>query len=112
MTENRGNHFDVVTADGCMLAVKYARIKSGNFREEWEGFHHYDNSFCIDTLLHTDFHVGVLDITIYHASIGELSKGWYEGSKYLVEYYSKLGLIFPITKDSISVWKKNINNKN
>jgi hypothetical protein len=112
MVEHRGNHFDIVTADGCMLAVKYARLKQGKFREEWEGFHHYDNSFCIDTLIHTDFDVGVLDITIYHASIGEINKGWHEGSKYLMKHYSDLGLTFPITKVGVLAWKRSINIKN
>lgn len=107
MVENRGNHFDLVVVDGCMLAIRYGRILEGKFREgEWTGWHHYDNSYCLDTLLYTDYKVGVLDITIYHASIGELDDGWVEGAHYLKEHYTNLGLVFPITIDSIMKWKK------
>lgn len=106
MVENRGNHFDIVVADGCMLAVRYDRLLKGKFRDnEWEGYHHYDNSFCLDTLLYTDYKVAVLDITIYHASIGELDEGWVEVSNYLKNHYMNLGLNFPIDINEIKRWK-------
>lgn len=105
MFERVGYFDDVVVVDGCFFAVRGKLVKQLKFRD-MDGYHQYENSYCIDTLLKTDFKVAVADIFIQHESEGPVSKEWYENGQKLFNEYSDMGMTFPLTTDTIKLFKQ------
>lgn len=95
---------DMVVVDGCMIAVKGKLAKIQKWDEDITGFHFYDNKYCLDTLMNTDYKVAVADALIAHLSEGGLSKSWYDNANSMKEYINKIGYSLPLTV-------KQINNK-
>lgn len=93
---NKGVFNDVlketVIVDGLFFMVHKGRIKK-KFDEQFEGFHFYDISFCVENFLE-GVKIGVTTkIELTHKSIGMINKKW-EKNKLLFEalYEKKLPL--------------------
>lgn len=83
---------DVVVVDGLFFAVHKQRIKK-DFNEEFNGFHFYDISFCVENFLE-GVKIGVTTrFGVTHKSIGMTNKQW-EKNKLFFEalYGNKLPL--------------------
>lgn len=79
---------DVVVVDGLFFMVHKGRIKK-EFNEQFEGFHFYDLSFCVDNYLE-GVKIGVttkFDIT--HKSIGMTNKKWEKNKLFFEALYDK-----------------------
>jgi hypothetical protein len=86
---------DVVIVDGLFFAVHKGRIKKG-FDEQFEGFHFYDISFCVENFLE-GVKIGLTTkVSLTHKSIGITNIKW-EKNKLLFEalYDKKLPLVTP-----------------
>jgi len=87
---------DVVIVDGLFFMVHKGRIKKG-FDEQFEGFHFYDISFCVENFLE-GVKIGLTTkIGLTHKSIGMTNKKW-EKNKLFFEalYDKKLPLVTPL----------------
>lgn len=87
---------DVVIVDGLFFAIHKGRIKKG-FDEQFEGFHFYDISFCVENFLE-GVKIGLTTkIGLTHKSIGVTNKKW-EKNKLFFEalYDKKLPLVTPL----------------
>jgi len=87
---------DVVIVDGLFFAVHKGRIKK-RFDEQFEGFHFYDISFCVENFLE-GVKIGLTTkIGLTHKSIGVTNKKW-EKNKLFFEalYDKKLPLVTPL----------------
>jgi glycosyltransferase involved in cell wall biosynthesis len=74
---------DVVVVDGLFFIVHKNRIKK-EFNEQFDGFHFYDISFCVENHLE-GVKVGLTTkFEVTHKSIGEVNKKW-EKNKLLFE---------------------------
>lgn len=79
---------EVVVVDGLFFMVHKQRIKK-NFNEEFEGYHFYDISFCVENFLE-GVKIGVttrFDIT--HMSIGMTNKKWEKNKLFFEALYDK-----------------------
>ena len=66
---------DVVVVDGLFFMVHKGRLKK-KFNEEFEGFHFYDISFCVENYLE-GVKIGVTTkFSVTHKSIGIVNKQW------------------------------------
>jgi hypothetical protein len=75
-----------VIIDGLFIAVSKKKLKS-NFVEEFEGFHFYDLSFCLENFL-KNVKVGVItNIRLTHKSIGMTNEKWENNRQKFVEKY-------------------------
>jgi len=86
---------DVVIVDGLFFVVHKGRIKKG-FDEQFEGFHFYDISFCVENFLE-GVKIGLTTkVSLTHKSIGVTNIKW-EKNKLLFEalYDKKLPLVTP-----------------
>jgi GT2 family glycosyltransferase len=72
--------------DGLFIAVNKNKLKS-SFNEEFDGFHFYDLSFCIDNFNEL-VKIGVIsNIDILHKSIGNVNEDFFNAkSKFLMHY--------------------------
>ena len=100
---------DMVVVDGCMIAVKGKLSKIQKWDESIPGFHFYDNKYCLDTLMNTDYKVAVADALIAHLSDGGLSKSWHDSAKSMKEYINKIGYSLPLTVKQINNKKEILN---
>lgn len=92
--------------DGLFMAVHTKRI-SKHFDNDFEGFNHYDTSFCISNYIDGKCKIGVTtNIRMAHNSIGETKPNWFDNLQKLNE---KFGEYYPlnVVKD-----KKRRNNEN
>ena len=79
---------DVVVVDGLFFIVHKNRIKK-EFNEEFEGFHFYDISFCVENHLE-GVKVGLTTkFEITHKSIGEVNKKWEKNKLFFEALYGK-----------------------
>ena len=84
---------EVCVIDGLFMAVHKNRITQ-NFDTDFQGFNHYDTSFCIDNYLDGECKIGVTtNIRVAHNSIGETKIEWFVNKNLLNEKYSEY---FPI----------------
>jgi hypothetical protein len=102
---------DVVGVDGLCMVVSGKAIRDSEITfdtETFKGNHFYDLSFCLDLLL-AGYDIAVADILLYHQSEGasNVSEEWTKERDKFVNKYKTLGLTFPITKESIKVWREN-----
>lgn len=97
---------DMLLVDGCMIAVKGKLAKQLKWDETIYGYHHYDNKYCFDTLMETDFKIAVIDTLIAHVSEGDLTEGWREQAISLHQIYINKGIEFPITLKTINEHKQ------
>jgi hypothetical protein len=105
MSDRIGYFDDMVVVDGCFLVVRGALAKTLQFRSDMDGYHQYENSYCIDTHLKTDYKVSVADILVQHESEGQMPEDWFTNGKKLFKEYSDIGLKFPLTVKSIKQFK-------
>jgi hypothetical protein len=99
---------DIIVVDGCIFAVRAKVLKDGiRFDESFNGFHFYDITFCLDTLLKTEWKICVADILIKHKSsgMGSLTKEWFEAKNKTIKKYKDIGLTFPVTTESLRKYK-------
>ena len=74
--------------DGLFMAVHTKRI-SKHFDNNFEGFNHYDTSFCLDNYIDGKTKIGVTtNIRMAHNSIGETKPNWFENLQKLNEKFS------------------------
>ena len=79
---------DVVVVDGLFFIVHKNRIKK-EFNEEFEGFHFYDISFCVENYL-DGVKVGLkTKFEVTHKSIGEVNKKWEKNKLFFEALYGK-----------------------
>jgi hypothetical protein len=79
---------DVVIVDGLFFMVHKNRIKK-EFNEEFDGFHFYDISFCVDNLLE-GVKIGLTTkINLTHKSIGVPNKKWEKNKLFFEAIYEK-----------------------
>lgn len=79
---------DVVVVDGLFFIVHKNRIKK-EFNEEFEGFHFYDISFCVENYL-DGVKVGLTTkFEVTHKSIGEVNKKWEKNKLFFEALYGK-----------------------
>jgi hypothetical protein len=79
---------DVVVVDGLFFIVHKNRIKK-EFNEEFEGFHFYDISFCVENHLE-GVKVGLTTkFEVTHKSIGEINKKWEKNKLFFEAIYGK-----------------------
>jgi hypothetical protein len=102
MSDRIGFFDNMVVVDGCFMAIRGSLAKSLQFRTNMDGYHHYENSYCIDTLLRTEFKVAVVDIFIQHESEGPLSEDWFNSGQKLLKEYTGMGLEFPLTSENLN----------
>lgn len=100
---------DMVVVDGCMMAVKGKLAKIQEWDETVPGYHFYDNKYCLDVLMNTDYKVAVADALIAHLSEGGLSKSWHDSAAHMKEYINKLGYSLPLTVKQINNKKETLN---
>ncbi len=86
---------DVVVVDGLFFMVHKGRIKKG-FDEQFEGFHFYDISFCVENFLE-GVKIGVTTkFGVTHKSIGITNKKWEKNKLFFEALYDKnLPLVVP-----------------
>lgn len=92
--------------DGLFMAVHTKRI-SKHFDNDFEGFNHYDTSFCISNYIDGKCKIGVTtNIRMAHNSVGETKPNWFDNLQKLNEKFSEY---YPlnVVKD-----KKRRNNEN
>lgn len=84
---------EVILVDGVFFAVDKTKLKS-SFNENYEGFHFYDVTFCVDNFL-KGVKVGVTTmVRVNHKSIGMTNEAWEANRvKFSEEYKDNL----PIT---------------
>ncbi len=82
---------DMLIVDGCMMAIRGDLLKKQKFDESIKGYHHYDNSYCLDTIINTDYKVAVGDLDILHLSEGDVNKEWESQAKILLNKYINKG---------------------
>jgi len=79
---------DVVIVDGLFFMVHKGRIKK-EFNEQFEGFHFYDISFCVENFLN-DIKIGLTTkFGITHKSVGETNKKWEKNKLFFEALYDK-----------------------
>ena len=79
---------EVCVIDGLFMAVCRDRI-SKPFDESFEGFNHYDTSFCLANYVEGYPKIGVTtNIRLAHKSIGETKQNWHDNLKLLNEKYN------------------------
>jgi len=79
---------DVVVVDGLFFAVHKGRIKKG-FNEQFEGFHFYDISFCIENFLE-GVKIGLTTkLGVTHKSIGVVNKQWEKNKLFFEALFEK-----------------------
>jgi len=79
---------DVVVVDGLFFAVHKGRIKKG-FNEQFEGFHFYDISFCIENFLE-GVKIGLTTkLGVTHKSIGMVNKQWEKNKLFFEALFEK-----------------------
>ena len=79
---------DVVVVDGLFFIVHKNRIKR-EFNEQFEGFHFYDISFCVENHLE-GVKVGLTTkFEVTHKSIGEVNKKWEKNKLFFEALYGK-----------------------
>ena len=84
---------EVCVIDGLFIAVNKSRI-TRNFDTDFNGFNHYDTSFCIDNYLDGECKIGVTSkIKLAHNSVGETKVEWFVNKNLLNKKYSEY---FPI----------------
>jgi len=84
---------DVVVVDGLFFIVHKNRIKKG-FNEEFDGFHFYDISFCVENHLE-GVKVGLTTkFVVTHKSIGEVNKKWEKNKLFFEALYDKFLPLF------------------
>jgi GT2 family glycosyltransferase len=82
------NIIDVVTIDGLFIGVNKNKLQKG-FVEEFNGFHYYDISFCVENLLN-GVKIGVIfDITVTHNSIGQTNDEFEKNRQIFIKKYEK-----------------------
>ena len=80
---------EVCVVDGIFIAVRKDRI-SQRFDESFEGFNHYDTSFCLANYMDAETRIGVTtDIRIAHNSVGEIKPNFIENLQKLNEKYNE-----------------------
>jgi hypothetical protein len=79
---------DVVVVDGLFFAVHKERIKKG-FNEQFEGFHFYDISFCVENFLE-GVKIGLTTkLEVTHKSIGMVNKQWEKNKLFFEALFEK-----------------------
>jgi hypothetical protein len=79
---------DVVIVDGLFFAVHKGRIKK-EFNEQFEGFHFYDISFCVENFLE-GVKIGLTTkLGITHKSIGMVNKQWEKNKLFFEALFEK-----------------------
>jgi hypothetical protein len=97
MQDRIGFFDDVVSVDGCMIAIKGEIINEGfKFDETLDGYHFYDVDASF-TILEMGYKVAVADVLIEHASEGPLNEQWEITRKDFVNKWKDKGYIFPVT---------------
>lgn len=102
---------NMVTLDGCILSIRGSLLKQQAFDETITSYHQYDNSYCLQTLLETDYKLAVIDTLILHASSGEVDESWREQGRALLKSYEDMGIEVPITTKSFKDYKNEKLNK-
>jgi glycosyltransferase involved in cell wall biosynthesis len=97
---------DTAIVDGLFIVVNKKKIKHF-FDEEFNGFHFYDISFCIENFL-SGVKIGTIsNIPITHLSIGMTNKNWEENRiKFLEKYKNKLPIKLPSLYPNNKINKK------
>ena len=79
---------DVVIVDGLFFMVHKGRIKK-EFNEEFNGFHFYDISFCVENFLE-GVKIGLTTkINLTHKSVGATNKKWEKNKLFFEALYDK-----------------------
>ncbi len=79
---------DVVVVDGLFFMVHKGRIKK-EFNEQFEGFHFYDLSFCVDNYME-GVKIGLTTkFGVTHKSIGMTNKKWEKNKLFFEALYDK-----------------------
>jgi hypothetical protein len=79
---------DVVIVDGLFFMVRKSLIKK-EFNEQFEGFHFYDISFCVENHLES-VKVGLTTkIGVTHKSVGMTNKQWEKNKLFFEALYDK-----------------------
>lgn len=80
---------EVCMIDGLFMSLSKSRVSS-QFDEDFQGFDHYDTSFCLKNYVDGQTKIGVTTkIRLCHASIGELSPTWYTNRELLNKKYNE-----------------------
>jgi hypothetical protein len=79
---------DVVIVDGLFFMVRKSLLKK-EFNEQFEGFHFYDISFCVENYLES-VKVGLTTkIGVTHMSVGMTNKQWEKNKLFFEALYDK-----------------------
>jgi hypothetical protein len=79
---------DVVIVDGLFFMVRKSLLKK-EFNEQFEGFHFYDISFCVENYLES-VKVGLTTkIGVTHMSVGMINKQWEKNKLFFEALYDK-----------------------
>jgi glycosyltransferase involved in cell wall biosynthesis len=84
---------NVVVVDGLFFIVHKNRIKK-EFNEQFDGFHFYDISFCVENHLE-GVKIGLTTkFEVTHKSIGEVNKKWEKNKLFFEALYDKFLPLF------------------
>jgi hypothetical protein len=79
---------DVVIVDGLFFMIRKSLLKK-EFNEQFEGFHFYDISFCVENYLE-NVKVGLTTkIGVTHMSVGMTNKQWEKNKLFFEALYDK-----------------------
>ena len=98
MVDRIGYFDDVVSIDGCFMAIRGSVLEEFRFDEyNYDGYHFYD----VDTSLQIGslgYKIAVVDILIRHESEGPLDQGWERNRNICMNKWKKRGIKFPFMK--------------
>ena len=99
--EDRIGYFDdIVSIDGCMMAIKGSILNDYKFDESYKGYHFYDVDTSL-TLQQMGYKVAVADILIQHQSEGPVGEEWNGSRHQCINKWKKNGVTFPVTSEQM-----------
>lgn len=103
MTDLKGFFDDIVSLDGCIMALRGSLAKKKLWDSQtFKGYHMYDSDFCFEVLDKTSFKIAVADILVFHDSPGmpPNMEEWNENVSKLNSKWTSKGYSFPLTVKS------------
>lgn len=102
LSNNLNDYSEVVTLDGCFLAMRKEVFTYYHFDEKMRGFHGYDLDICLQMNSHLKV-VVANNINFQHLSNGNKNEKWFNDTYYV---HKKWKSILPVFVAQISAYEK------
>jgi len=96
MVDRIGYFDDIVSLDGCFMAIRGGIMNYFKFDESYGGYHFYDVDTSL-SLQHEGWKIAVADILIKHQSEGPVGDSWTNSKHSCINKWKAKGVIFPVT---------------